>query len=120
MFFGSFSWVMCDTIPCSVILFLDQSDGTSFYHPSQCCEESLPLTAYCPSNLEETFFVEVCALPLAREEPSAHILSGITNLMLSPGQHGALFQSLLPFPCHKSILSDELIKFFLFVSRGSL
>lgn len=35
---ASFSWVMlCDAITCSVILFLDHSDGTSFYHPSTCC-----------------------------------------------------------------------------------
>ena len=35
---ASFSWVMlCDAITCSVILFLDHSDGTIFYHPSTCC-----------------------------------------------------------------------------------
>jgi hypothetical protein len=32
--------VSCDVIPCTVILFPNQSDETSFHHMSQCCEES--------------------------------------------------------------------------------
>jgi hypothetical protein len=81
---ASFSWVMLfDAIPCSVILFLDHSDATSFYHPSTCCKESLPLTAYCSSNCEETLCPEVCAPPLAREETSAHMLSGIKLAAIS-------------------------------------
>lgn len=34
------SWEMCDAIPASVVLFLDQSDETSFCHLIQCCEKS--------------------------------------------------------------------------------
>jgi len=73
----------CDAIPCSVIVFLDHSDGTNFYYPSTCCKESLPLTAYCSSNCEETFCTEVCAPPLARQEPSVHMLSGIKLAAIS-------------------------------------
>jgi len=32
--------ILCDAIPCSVILFLDQSNASSFHHPPRCCEES--------------------------------------------------------------------------------
>lgn len=63
----------------ALLLCLDHSDGTSIYQPSTCCKESLPLTAYCSSNCEETFCTEVCALPLA----SAHMLSGIKLAAIS-------------------------------------
>lgn len=31
--------MLCDVIPCSVVLFPDQSDDTSLCHPSRCREE---------------------------------------------------------------------------------
>ena len=40
LFLASFSSaVLCDAIPCSVILFLDHSNANSFHHPPRCCEE---------------------------------------------------------------------------------
>ena len=62
-------------------------------------------------------FADVCA-PTESDELSGHKLSNIPNLPPPPGPHGALCQSLPPFPCHMSFLSDELT-YFSFISLGT-
>ena len=46
-----------DAIPNSPVLFLDQSDETSFHYPSQCCKESHHLQQHTvPANVRKYFF----------------------------------------------------------------
>jgi hypothetical protein len=64
-------------------------------------------------------FADVCA-PTENDELSGHKLSNIPNLPPPPGPHGALRQSLLPFPCYMAFLSDKLTYFsFISLGRGS-
>ena len=98
--------VLCDGIPCSVMLFLDQSDRKPVLSP-------VPIGNHC--------FAAVYAPPSASEEPSGHKLYSILNFALSPGPNGALFQFSQPFPSLSFvILSDKLINFyFVCLYRGS-
>jgi len=54
---------------------------------------------------------EVCALPSASEEPSVHKLPGIPNFPPSSEPHITLLHSVLPYSCHTSFFSDEIINF---------
>ena len=98
--------VLCDGIPCSVMLFLDQSDRKPVLSP-------VPIGNHC--------FAAVYAPPSASEEHSGHKLFSILNFALSPGPNGALFQFSQPFPSLSFvILSDKLINFyFVCLYRGS-
>jgi hypothetical protein len=66
------------------------------------------------------FYAEVCSLPSASEEPSVHKLPGISNFPPSSEPHSTLLHSVLPFSCHTSTFSDEIINFsFVYIGRGS-
>jgi hypothetical protein len=79
---------------------------------------SLPSAAYSFCKCKETFWWCLCSN--RKWWVQRHKLSSIPNLPPPPGPYGALYQSLLPFPCHMSFLSYELTYFSLIsLGRGS-
>jgi hypothetical protein len=120
LFSTLFSWVMCDVIPCSLVLFLDQTDETSFHHITMLWRKLLPSIARCSSKCEKTFLTEVCALLSASAESRRHEQPGTPNFPPQPGSDGD-YVNIYGHFCdwHVSILSEKIEFSFVSFSRGS-
>lgn len=101
-----------DAIPNSPVLFLDQSDETSFHYPSQCCKESHHLQQHTvPANVRKYFFGwGLCCHQQARNPAVSKTFHHLLDHMIP------LVQSLLP--CIYSLW--WAYRYFLSLSRGSL
>ena len=102
LFLPSVYWaVLCDVIPCSVILFPHLSDKNSFHHPfHDAVKKFSSLTAYHSRNCEETLFSLTFVFLCQKATYSAGTNFVATQTFHRLVNHSVLFQSLLPFLCH--------------------
>jgi len=60
--------MLCNSIPCSFVLFLDQNVDPAFITSHKVEHEVIVLTAYCQSNCDD---ISVCVLCKQAENPTA-------------------------------------------------
>lgn len=61
---ASFSWaILCDVVPCSVILFPDESEETIFHQLSLCCEKVIAFNSIGFQQLWRNIFLLKFMLP---------------------------------------------------------